>query len=285
VRAFSGSEPLVGEVIGLRTFRVDESGLLLPLFTDLAWYDGPNHATCAPPTGEPERSDHQIASPGCECGFYAFGDLHAASRNRHSRYVLAVVACWGSVVAGTQGIRAERARIRAIWLAQSAPPWLVKRVALTYPSAQLYRDRDAMLAEHALSALPCYRPATPMPMPLRTTVLLGGAALVGLGITPSSAARGTLWDFWISLVGALAVLALWLLFGARKTGHTSLGLIVAGCLAWVAAPLFGLAGWLLRLPMLRAALVIGGSYLIGLRPGYFPVVRTPAVKRFRGVVA
>ena len=52
MRAFTGSEPLVGEVIGLRTFRVDESGLLLPLYSDQAWYDGPNCATCAPPTGE-----------------------------------------------------------------------------------------------------------------------------------------------------------------------------------------------------------------------------------------
>ena len=30
---FSGSEPLVGEIVGLRTFRVDESGLLLPLYS------------------------------------------------------------------------------------------------------------------------------------------------------------------------------------------------------------------------------------------------------------
>jgi hypothetical protein len=162
---------------------------------------------------------------------------------------------------------------------------LVKRVGITYPSARLYRDRDAMLAEHPLSVLPCYRPATPMPMPLRTAAVLGGAALVGLGVTPSSAARGTLWDYWITLVGLLAGVALWLFFGARKTGHTSLGLIVAGCVAWVAAPLFGMAGWLLRLPLLRAALVLGGGYLIGLRPGYFPVVRAPASKRFRGVVA
>ena len=37
---FSGSEPLVGEIVGLRTFRVDESGLVLPLYSNLSWYDG-----------------------------------------------------------------------------------------------------------------------------------------------------------------------------------------------------------------------------------------------------
>ena len=51
MQPFAGAEPLVGEVVGLRTFRVDESGLLLPLYSNLAWYDGPNTATCAPPTG------------------------------------------------------------------------------------------------------------------------------------------------------------------------------------------------------------------------------------------
>jgi hypothetical protein len=285
MRAFSGSEPLVGEVFGLRTFRVDESGLLLPLFSDLAWYDGPNQATCVPPTGEPERTDHQVASPGCECGFYAFGDPVAAGRNRHSRYVLAVVACWGSVVAGTQGVRAERARIDAIWLGQAAPPWLRKRVALTYPSARIYQDRAAMLAQHPLTALPCYRPATRLSMPLRAASVLVGAALVALGVAPTSTVRGGLWDLWIALTALLAAVAVWLLVGARTTGHAAAAVVVAGCVAWVAAPLFGVFGWLLRLPVLRAALVAAGGYALALRPGYFPIEREPVAQRFRGVVA
>ena len=59
---------------------------------------------------------------------------------------------------------------------------------------------------------------------------------------------------------------------------------MAGVLAWFAAPLFGLAGWVLRLPAIRAALVASGGYLATLRPGYFPIVRAPAPQRFRGVV-
>ena len=283
-RAFTGSEPLVGEVIALRTFRVDESGLLLPLYSDRSWYDGPNCATCAPPTGERERTDHQIASPDCDCGFYAFGSAAAASRYRNSRYVQAVVSCWGSVVAGTLGVRAERARIDAIWLGQGAPTWLVKRVAATYPSARIYLDRDEMLTEHPLSVLPTYE--TPRPARLRHRLALpaAGAALVGLGLVPSSVVQGGLWDVWLGVSLTLAVILAWLTFCSRAIGHAALAVVLAGVLAWFAAPLFGLAGWLLRLPALRAALMVGGGYLAALRPGYFPIVRAPAPARFRGVV-
>jgi len=285
VRAFTGSEPLVGEVIGLRTFRVDESGLLLPLYSDRSWYDGINCATCAPPTGERERSDHKVASPDCDCGFYAFGSAEAARRYRNSRYVQAVVSCWGSVVAGTLGVRAERARIEAIWLGPGAPDWLVKRVGLTYPSARIYLDRDEMLAEHPLSVLPCYEAPKPASLRRRMAVPLAGGVLVGLGLMPSQALHGTLWDVWLGVSVTLAVVLAWLTLFSKAIGHAALAVVMAGVLAWFAAPLFGLAGWLLRLPALRAACVVGGGYLAALRPGYFPIVRAPAVAMFRGVVA
>src|SRR4051794_6401198 len=285
MRAFTGSEPLVGEVVGLRTFRVDESGLLLPLYSDRSWYDGINCATCAPPTGERERRDHQVASPECDCGFYAFGSAQAASRYRNSRYVQAVVSCWGSVVAGTLGIRAERARIEAIWLGPGAPSWIVKRVALTYPSARIYLDRDEMLAEHPLSVLPCYERGKPASMRRRLALPLAGAALIGLGLVPSQALHGALWDTWLGVSVTLAVLLVWLTLFSKAIGHVALAVVMAGVLAWFAAPLFGLVGWLLRLPALRAACVIGGGYLATLRPGYFPIVHAPAVPRFRGVAA
>src|SRR2546430_548156 len=154
--AFSGSDPLIGEIVGLRTFRVDESGLLLPLYSNLTWYDGANTATCAPPTGDRRRVDHAVPSPDCECGFYAYGSERAAAQNRQMRYVQAVVSCWGGVVAGTQGIRAEHARIDALWLHPNVPRWARTRVAARYPSARIYTDDRAMLAEHPLSQLDCY---------------------------------------------------------------------------------------------------------------------------------
>ncbi len=153
---FCGTEPLVGQVIGLRTFRIDDSGMLLPLYSDGAWYDGGNTAACSPPTGSHPRGPHQVPADDCECGFYAYGSTEAALQNRHLRYVQAVVSCWGDVVAGTKGFRAAHARIDALWISPAAPPWLRSRVATRYPSARMYADATAMLAEHPLTELSCY---------------------------------------------------------------------------------------------------------------------------------
>lgn len=282
-RPFSGTEPLVGEVVGLRTFRVDESGMLLPLYSNQGWYDGTNTATCLPPTGEAERTDHPVPSPECECGFYAYGTEAAAARNRNMRYVQVVVSCWGSVVAGTQGVRSQHARIDALWLGRGVPTSLRKRIALTYPSARVYLDRQAMLAEHPLSTLPCYD-SPPQRHPLsRIATALTGAALLSLGVLPASALTGPVHTLWIGAVVATAALMLWLLLGQHGTGHVAAAVVVAGVLAWLAAPAFGVAGWLLRVPLLRGLLVAGGSYLLALRPGYFPVVRTVRPKAFCGV--
>ncbi|HZC71422.1 MAG TPA: hypothetical protein VE442_12070 [Jatrophihabitans sp.] len=282
---FSGSEPLVGEVVGLRTFRVDESGLLLPLYSGGAWYDGPNTAVCAPPTGHHPRGPHLVPADDCECGFYAYGSLAAAARTRNARYVLGVVSCWGGVVAGTRGLRAEHARVDALWISKRAPQWLRHRVASRYPSAQLYAERSAMLAEHPPTPLSCYSaPGAHRRLPAAAAALAGAALLV-LGLLPFATlhASTALWGLWLVTVSAAAVLTGWLLVGAHGAGHLAAAFVVAGVLAWLIAPAFGLAGWLLRVPLLRGVAVAVGSYLIGLRPHHFPVVRTPRERAFCGV--
>jgi hypothetical protein len=279
---FSGTEPLVGEVVGLRTFRIDDSGLLLPLFSDAAWYDGPNTAVCSPPTGHHPRGPHRVPADECECGFYAYGSDTSAAQNRNMRYVKAVVSCWGGVVAGTKGLRAEHARIDALWISPEAPTWLRKRVAVRYPSARLYADSSAMLAEHPLSTLSCYgRPGTRRLAPSVGAALLGAVLLV-LGLLPldvlhSSAA---LWDAWLMVTGLIAALTAWLLVGTHGAGHVAAAFVVAGVLGWLLAPLFGLSGWLLRVPVLRGVVVAVGGYLLGLRPHHFPVVKTERERAF-----
>jgi hypothetical protein len=283
MQPFSGCEPLVGEIVGLRTFRVDESGLLLPLFSNHTWYDGTNTAICAPPTGERERTNHPVASPECECGFYAYGSVCAAERNRHTRFVQAVVSCWGSVVAGTQGIRAAHARIDAIWLDARVPRDVRCRIAQTYPSARIYADRAAMLAEHPLSQLPCYEPPVRPRVVSRGLTALAGAATLALGVLPSAWLVGAVWMVWLAATVATAALVIWLLAGTQDTGHVAAAVVTAGVLAWLAAPMFGWAGWLLRLPVLRGILVAAGGYLLSLRPGYFPVVKAARARAFCGV--
>jgi hypothetical protein len=285
MRAFSGIEPLVGEIVGLRTFRVDESGLLLPLYSNRAWYDGRNTALCAPPTGERGRGDHPVPSPDCQCGFYAYGTERAAARSRHMRYVQAVVSCWGGVVAGTQGVRAEHARVDAIWLHPNAPRWAQSRVAGRYPSARIYADRGQMLAEHPPSVLDCYEERGPEQLPARVGGAVGTAALLGLGLLPASTLRGSalLWTAWLVAAATLTALVLWLLASAHGVGHRAAALIVAGALAWLVAPLFGLPGWLLRAPLLRGLVVAAGGYLLSLRPGFFPIERSRRERAFCGV--
>jgi len=282
---FSGSEPLVGEIVGLRSFRVDESGLLLPLYSNLSWYDGPNTATCAPPTGDSHRHAHAVPSPECECGFYAYGTVEAAGRNRHLRYVQAVVSCWGGVIAGTQGVRAEHARIDAIWLNPNVASWTRKRVAARYPSARTYADRQTMLAEHPLSALDCYEQVAPHRIMPRLGAASAGAGLLALGLLPSTLLQQTtlLWDAWLLATVAVGALVVWLLLGAHGPGHRAAAFVSVGVLAWLVAPLFGPPGWLLRLPLLRGILVAGGGYLLSLRPGFFPVEHSPHERAFCGV--
>ena len=281
-RQFSGSEPLVGEVVGLRTFRVDETGLLLPLYSTQAWYDGVNLAGCDPPAGG-ERPPHPIAAADCECGFYAYGSDVAAARNRQMRHIQAVVSCWGRVVAGTQGVRAEYARIDALWLSPAVPKWIASRIAMRDPSARIYRDRTAMLAEHPLSHLPCYE------LPTRPSVVaragLGGVAVavLALGLLPWRLIDGAVFVAWAAVLGWLAAAVLVVATMHRMPGRAATVGLLLFAAAWLAAPAFGLVGWLLRLPILRAMLVAGGSYLLALRPGYFPVVATPRARAFCGV--
>ena len=231
MKQFAGLEPLVGEIVGLRTFRVDESGLLLPLYSNLAWYDGPNTATCVPPTGEPERSDHPVPAPDCECGFYAYGTAEAAERIPGTRYVEAVVSCWGRA------------------LAEPVRP------VVAAPSCRGRLNRAGGV--------------------------LAGVALLGLGLLPTAilCTLPLLWDSWLTITTLVAAVTAWLLVAARGVGHLAAAAVSAGVLGWLAAPLFGPTGWLLRVPLLRGVLVAGGGSLLRLRPGYFPVVRSVRDRR------
>jgi hypothetical protein len=287
VRTELGVEPLVGEVVGLRTFRVDDAGRLLPLYSTLSWYDGPNTATCAPPTGEQGHADHAVPAVGCECGFYAYGSAAAARAQRQSRYVQAVVSCWGGVVAGTVGFRAQHARIDALWLHPNVPRWVRQRVGSRYPSARIYADRAAMLAEHPLTELPCYDAAPGRRRGWAVMIALAVAAMLALGVVPSAAlsAMPALHLLWLGATCITGLFAVWLLVCVHSTGHRAAALLALGALAWMIAPALGLAGWVLRLPLLRAAVVVTGGYLASLRPGFFPIDRTPRERAFCGVRA
>jgi hypothetical protein len=285
VGEFCGTEPLVGEIVGLRTFRVDDTGLLLPLYSQGAWYDGDNAATCSPPTGAHPRGPHPVPSDDCECGFYAYGSLAAVRAQRQSRFVLAVVSCWGNVVAGTAGFRAEHARVDALWLAPSVPTWLRRRLEVRYPSARIFSDTRTMLAEFPLTQLDCYETVEHRHPASRIAAAAGGIALLGLGVLPLGLLQGVdaLWGLWLVCTTLAVACTAWLAAGVHWAGHVAAALVMCGIVAWLLAPLFGMAGWLLRAPLIRGALVAGGGFLMTLRPRYFPIVSTPRERAFCGV--
>jgi hypothetical protein len=144
------SDLLVGEIRALRTFRLTGDGELLPVAHGTQpWSDGPNTARC-------ERGGHTPAAPGCSCGFYAYGTRRAAYQHAEARQVLAVVACWGRVVPGTLGLRAQHARIEALWVTRWVPRERIALVRRRYPSVAWYESRRGMLRRHRPTLLDSY---------------------------------------------------------------------------------------------------------------------------------
>ena len=187
--AFAGFEPQVGEIRAVRSFRVGPDGTLYPLFSDQAWVDGTNTARCRV---TPDDPDHGAPDPECTCGFYAYASARAADEYPHARHVLAVVACWGRVIAGSRGVRAEKARIEAIWMSPKVPEYLRHAVTARYPSAVVESDVDQLLADHPPSELSCYDPQPPREPRARqiATRLAVGVALFS-GVLPQQWLGGT----------------------------------------------------------------------------------------------
>ena len=154
--SFDGPDRMVpdlraGEIRALRTFQLSSDGSLRPVaYTDVAWVDGANAANC-------DLCDHTPAAPGCGCGFWAYGSRGGASQHHAAKHLLAVVACWGRVVPGTLGLRAQYARIEAIWVSGRIPRGRIALLRKRYPSAVVYGSKRAMLRRHRLSRLDSYR--------------------------------------------------------------------------------------------------------------------------------
>jgi len=256
VEPFAGFEPQVGQIRALRTFRIGPDGYLYPLFSDAPWHDGPNTARCL----RHDEQSHPSPDPDCRCGFYAYGTEQWAGDHPHSRHVLAVVACWGRIIAGTRGLRAEQCRIEALWLSEAVPEDLVLAVGRNYPSVAVHRDRQQMLAEHPRTELDCYEPpGRGSGRPVRRALWLA-AVLAGLvGVLPAEWLGGddSAAVLWVVLGAVFAV-------GVLPLPHRA-GTQIAGrrllCLAtsmWMFAPFLGAFGLVfVRLPVLEAAAAIG----------------------------
>ena len=255
-----GFEPHVGELHALRTFRIGPGGVLYPLFGKEAWTDGGNAALCRLPLEHDvgHEPGHLVPEPGCTCGFYAFATEQAAGEYPHARHVLAVVACWGRIIAGRRGLRAEFGRIEAVWMSETVPTELASAVALNYPMAMMYSARSEMLDAHRVSDLDCFesRPESGTPGTRRRLAVLALGAVVA-GAVPAH----FWWTQWDLRTGWALLAAVFVLAAIRGGGAGVEGVLrqqqrvvcVAVALWLLAAPV-ALEGWLfLRLPLLLVA--------------------------------
>ena len=184
--------------------------------------DGLNVAVCA------RGREHRAAERSCSCGFYGYGSLEALRTSGYAgrQHVVAVMGCEGRVVPATRGLRAEQARVEALWLSPACDDRLVAAVASRYPSVAVYRSVPAMLSEHPVSRLLSYR----LPRVDRAWVAWPRFG-VALG-------------YWAALVVFLMASVRAAPKGSRTAGHTStlstgtgLGLLLflaaAGGVTWV----------------------------------------------------
>jgi hypothetical protein len=252
--AYAGFEPLVGEIRALRSFRVGPGGGLHPLFSDQPWRDGANTAVCRREQRHPPW--HGAPDPDCTCGFYAYGSERATAEYPHSRHVLAVVACWGRVIAGTRGLRAEYGRVEALWLSPTVPEELVARVRGRYPSVALYRDKDVMLAEHPATPLDCYDPAATGRFRAGRWLPAAAALAAVVGVLPQGwlGGRHVAAAVWASVGLLFLVLAVTRGWRARDITAYRQRLVSLAVVLWMLAPFAGVLGLvLLRLPLLELA--------------------------------
>ncbi|MGY1831210.1 hypothetical protein ACI8AA_12435 [Geodermatophilus sp. SYSU D01180] len=257
----------MGQIRALRTFRIGPDGALYPLFSDEPWRDGANEARCL----SRDRPPHPSPAPDCTCGFYAFGAEQWAGDQPRSRHVLAVVACWGHVIAGTRGLRAEYCRVEALWLSGAVPRDLTERVRCKHPSVAVYADRSRMVAEHPPTDLDCYeRPGRGSGGPAGRLWWSAAIAAAVLAVLPADWLGGASSAALLS-----AVLGAAFGIGALPLARRGVDVAVSGrrllCLAtsmWLFASFLGpLGAVFVRLPLLQAASIVGLQHVCTLVEG------------------
>ena len=142
----------------LRSFRVyagSDSGTLHSIYRPRLWRDAESPlAECLPVTYVFWRpGDHGVhAAPdlSCNCGWHAYhSPLLADPRvTRRKDAVYAVVECYGEIILGDNGLRAQRMRVLALSVERMQSGWQPRHVRVpTYPSL------GEMLSAHPLTPI------------------------------------------------------------------------------------------------------------------------------------
>lgn len=181
---FGGFDLAIGEVYGLRVWRIDELGRLKPRYIDGAqpWKPGVNEAHCyatSPANSmfamqnwlgfqawfatavsgtspdydedEPEPTPaHPAPHEGCQCGFYAYTGPGREVYRDQPATVLGIIRGTGRTLIGTRGFRCEKAEIVAL-LDPVADPfqepwgeWQHDLLTAAYPDVPLLASKPAL---------------------------------------------------------------------------------------------------------------------------------------------
>ena len=278
-----GAEPLVGEIVGCaRSASTNRTAAAALHRRRLVRRRNTADLLAADRARTDRRARRRRAASASAASTPTAAARPPRRQNRQTRFVQAVVSCWGEVVAGTQGVRAEHARIDALWLsAEASRSGCARRIARTYPTARHVRRRrrDARRAPADRAAV--LRAARARRAVARRVGLAGGrGGVLTLGLLPLDvAARGPCAAGrcgWRPRSAGRAQRSPWLALPTCAAGHVSATLVMAGA---------GLAG---RADVRRSAAGCCACRCCAARSspaaatcsrcgrGYFPVVHDPA---------
>lgn len=166
---------LMGSLIGTRCFRLDNYGRLQPVndFPNSTWTPGENLATCHrqyqidqyvggswsaylhDDDGNPidvrkyKIPEHEIATAGCWCGFYAYYD-NLDNPHYQQGYLYGLIEGYGVMTVGTRGFRCSKAQIKALVIpAKRSMAWT--KVAANYSPIPVFETESEALKKFPLS--------------------------------------------------------------------------------------------------------------------------------------
>ena len=150
--SFGAADIAITDLFGLRTFTVDEEGMLSSLVQGTGhWVKGECTAVCTTNVLDP---DHVAPVDGCRCGIYAtFGIDHLLAQYRANAVKLvAVVQATGASLIGPTGFRTARANVVAFWVRDDAVA--EEQACLTHCcDARQWWDRDLMIEIYELEKM------------------------------------------------------------------------------------------------------------------------------------
>lgn len=176
---FGTTPDLLGPFLGVRRWRVSPDGDLTGVHFQTVWQPGWNYARCfSLTTGKPiPRNVSATDVPGAHecslgyswgtgCGFYGYSTPnftdHASPPQRGEIHVVGIVEGAGRMTGGSYGWRAQKARVRALYVIPKAERvgWPVEWLAtydqflLRWQSVAWHPSVDSLLAAWPLTPPP-----------------------------------------------------------------------------------------------------------------------------------